>query len=133
MFVVDNRIAQDSRLIKNLPLCQLRLQNDARYPWLVLLPKVANVTEVHELSLDQQRQLMQESSMVSKALKQATACTKINVANLGNVVSQLHWHVVARFNDDATWPGPIWGVGDAIPYPQEQQPQWLDALLTKLQ
>lgn len=124
MFVIDERIERDSIWLADLTLCQVRLQNDSRYPWLVLLPKIANVSEVHELSLEQQQQLIAESSQIADALKKLTGCKKINVANLGNVVSQLHWHVVARFEEDVTWPAPIWGVGQAVPYTEEQLAEW---------
>jgi len=132
MFVLDERIENDSTLIAELSLCQIRLQNDSRYPWLVLVPKINDVTEVHELSLEQQTLLMQESSLVAKCLQQVTHCKKINVANLGNVVSQLHWHVVARVEDDATWPGPIWGVGSAIPYEDKKRAELVDSFLSVL-
>lgn len=120
MFVLDPRIETDSIFICDLELCQLRVQNDKRYPWLVLVPKVANATEVHELSTDMQKLLMAESSAVAETLKAITGCKKINIANLGNVVSQLHWHVVARFENDLTWPGPIWGVGATSPYEEKE-------------
>lgn len=132
MFELDSRIASDSILITELSLCQVRLQNDARYPWLVLVPKLADQTEVHELAPEQQIQLMNESSLVASILKRLTQCDKINIANLGNVVSQLHWHVVARFEQDETWPGPIWGVGQAVPYNDQQIEKWRDKLLAEL-
>lgn len=132
MFTVDARIENDSILIAELNLCQLRLQNDHRYPWLVLLPKVEGLTEVHELSTEQQALLLQESSKVAQALKQVTECKKINVANLGNVVAQLHWHIVARFEHDEAWPGPIWGVGSAIAWPEQKRADFVDSLLTAL-
>ena len=132
MFAVDPRIEKDSILIAEFELCQLRLQNDQRFPWLVLLPKVANLTEVHELTDAQQSLLMAESSKVAKALQQVTSCKKINVANLGNVVAQLHWHVVARFENDEAWPGPIWGVGTAVPWPEQKRADFVDSLLTAL-
>jgi diadenosine tetraphosphate (Ap4A) HIT family hydrolase len=110
MFKLDPRIEKDSTFIKDLSLCQIRLQNDSRYPWLVLLPRKNDLTEVYELNEQDQELLIKESSLVSKGLALTTGCKKVNVANLGNVVSQLHWHVVARVEQDFTWPGPIWGV-----------------------
>ncbi|WP_299266111.1 HIT domain-containing protein [uncultured Psychrosphaera sp.] len=132
MFKLDPRIEKDSTFIKDLPLCQVRLQNDSRYPWLVLLPRENGLTEVYELSSDQQAQLMVESSLVSKALAKSTECKKINVANLGNVVSQLHWHVVARFENDLTWPAPIWGVGTSVPWQDQKRAEFIDSFLTNL-
>lgn len=132
MFAVDPRIENDSILITELDLCQVRLQNDQRYPWLVLLPKVAELTEAHELTETQQSLLMAESSKVAKALQQVTGCKKINIANLGNVVAQLHWHVVARFENDETWPGPIWGVGTPVPWQEQKRAEFIDSFLMVL-
>ena len=132
MFVLDSRIEADSIFICDLELCQLRIQNDQRYPWLVLVPKLPSLTEVHELTVVQQQQLLAESSLAAKALKAVTNCKKINVANLGNVVSQLHWHVVARFEHDQTWPGPIWGVGSAEPYQEQQLAELVNAIKLEL-
>lgn len=132
MFVLDSRIEADSIFICDLELCQLRIQNDQRYPWLVLVPKLPSLTEVHELTVAQQQQLLADSSLAAKALKAVTSCKKINVANLGNVVSQLHWHVVARFAHDQTWPGPIWGVGIAEPYQEQQLAELVNAIKLEL-
>lgn len=128
MFKLDSRISKDSILVRENDFCQIRLQNDARYPWLVLVPKIADVTEVHELTELQQAKLISESSRAANVLSKITNCKKVNVANLGNVVAQLHWHIVARFEQDETWPGPIWGVGEAVPY----EPSTLEKLLETL-
>lgn len=133
MFELDPRIEADSTFICELALCQLRIQNDQRYPWLVLIPQIPDATEVHELNESQQRQLMSESSLVASALKAVTGCKKINVANLGNVVAQLHWHIVARFETDATWPGPIWGVGTAQAYEEQQMADFIQKVKSELQ
>jgi diadenosine tetraphosphate (Ap4A) HIT family hydrolase len=132
MFALDERIASSSMLVTELPLCQIRLQNDQRFPWLVLIPKVADAVEVTDLSGAQQVALIQESSRVSTILQQITQCKKINVANLGNVVAQLHWHVVARFPDDEAWPGPVWGVGEAKPWQEQQRDELIATLQIRL-
>lgn len=132
MFKLDSRIEKDSTFIKDLTLCQLRLQNDSRYPWLVLLPRENDLTEVYELTEKEQVLLIKESSLVSKALAQTTNCKKINVANLGNVVAQLHWHVVARFENDLTWPGPVWGIGESIPWQDQKRAEFIDSFLQNL-
>lgn len=116
MFVLDPRIERDSIYVTDLSLCQIRLQNDSRFPWVILIPKVENVIEVHDLIQSDQAQLIKESSIVATIVKKLTNCKKVNVANLGNIVSQLHWHVVGRTETDAAWPGPIWGVGSANDY-----------------
>ncbi|NVK24121.1 MAG: HIT domain-containing protein [Gammaproteobacteria bacterium] len=132
MFELAPEFIRDSVLVTKLKLCQVRLQNDQRFPWLVLIPEVNEVTEVHQLSQQQQNQLIQESCLVSSTLKALTQSTKINVANLGNVVAQLHWHVVARFEDDEAWPGPIWGVGSAVPYPDQKRAEFIDSFVKAL-
>lgn len=90
------------------------------------------VSEVHDLSESNAAQLLKESNTVAKALKTISGCKKINIANLGNVVDQLHWHVVARYEDDVTWPGPIWGVGNAIPWDEKKRHQFVESLLKEL-
>lgn len=108
-FILDPRLEQDSHFITDLTLCQVRLENVRNFPWLILVPRVANLTEVHQLTAEQQTQLIDESSRCAQALNQCFALDKINVGALGNVVSQLHWHVVGRRADDAAWPRPVWG------------------------
>ena len=133
MFTLDHRIERDSILIAELPLSQLRLQNDQRYPWLVLVPIIPGAREVHELTADQAQQLLEESNVVANALTKVTGCKKINVANLGNVVEQLHWHIVARFENDLTWPGPIWGVGESEAWEQKKRLTFVESLLEEIQ
>jgi diadenosine tetraphosphate (Ap4A) HIT family hydrolase len=137
MFTLDPRIERDSTLIAKLSLCQLRIQNDQRYAWLVLVPEVMTddcreITEVHELTAEQSQQLMKESNGVARALKTLSGCKKINVANLGNVCEQLHWHIVARNEGDFTWPGPIWGVGNAEPWNEKKRLAFQESLLQKI-
>ena len=114
-FTLDPKIAADSVFVADLPLCQLRLMNDARYPWLLLVPQRAE-TEIFELAPPDRAMLLDEIAQASAALKAVTACHKLNVAAIGNVVRQLHVHVIARFTDDASWPRPVWGVGEAVAY-----------------
>lgn len=122
-FVVDPRLAQDGIHCLDLPLCQLRLHNDARFVWFVLIPKRSGITEITDLDQEQYDQLWGEVRQVSAALKRAFTPDKINVATLGNQVPQLHVHVIGRFTDDAAWPGPIWGYGTPSPYTPEQATQ----------
>ena len=100
-------------------MCELRVMNDANYPWLILVPRREHIREIHELPENDQRELTSEISMVSKALQEMTGAIKMNVAALGNMVPQLHVHVIARFENDPAWPGPIWGVVDTLPYSQK--------------
>lgn len=107
--ILDERIAGSTIKIAELPLCNLYLQNESRFPWLVLVPRLDDVSELIDLSENDQQQAMGEMVAVSKVVKILFNADKLNVANLGNVVAQLHIHVVARFVGDAAWPDPIWG------------------------
>jgi len=118
-FELDERLESESILVAVLGLCQLRLRDDSRWPWLILIPQRPSIEEPHDLTPLDQAMLSFETNLVSKALKDLTGCTKINVAALGNIVRQLHVHVVARNEGDAGWPGPIWGHGERVPYRRE--------------
>lgn len=131
-FELDGRIARDSDLIATLDLCQLRIQNDSRWPWLVMVPQRADMTEIFDLSEADQALLSAEVNQVAEALKATTGATKINVGALGNIVRQLHVHVIARFEGDANWPGPIWGYGSAEPYDSEKRQALMNRLMEKL-
>jgi diadenosine tetraphosphate (Ap4A) HIT family hydrolase len=131
-FELDGRIARDSDLIATLDLCQLRIQNDSRWPWLVMVPHRADMTEIFDLSEADQALLSAEVNHVATALKATTGATKINVGALGNIVRQLHVHVIARFEGDANWPGPIWGYGSAEPYDSDKRQAFVNTLMEKL-
>ncbi|WP_047604300.1 HIT family protein [Pseudomonas putida] len=109
MFVLDSRLQQDSLVLGEFSLCQLLLSKDANYPWFILVPKRAGVSELFELDAAEQQQLWQETTLLAEALKASYGADKMNVATLGNVVSQLHMHVIVRQRDDAAWPAPVWG------------------------
>jgi diadenosine tetraphosphate (Ap4A) HIT family hydrolase len=115
-FTLDPKITAATIGVISLELCDLRLQNDARFPWLVLVPRRPGAVEIIDLSKADRAALFEEINAVSSALLTATRCDKLNVAALGNQVRQLHVHVVARFAGDAAWPGPVWGAGDAVAY-----------------
>lgn len=116
MFELHSRLQADTRLLGDLPLCRVLLAKDSQYPWLILVPRVVNLREIHHLAPAQQQQLMQESCAVATLMEQALRPDKINVAALGNLVPQLHLHHVARFSTDKAWPGPIWGAHPSLPY-----------------
>src|SRR4051794_18716179 len=110
-----------SHLLGELPLCQARLQVDARYPWIVLLPRVADVVELEQLDAAQRVQLMDEILIAGSAVRAVgralgRPADKLNIGQLGNVTPQLHVHVVGRRSDDDAWPGPVWGQGAAVAY-----------------
>ncbi|MFT0858462.1 HIT domain-containing protein [Ancylobacter sp. G4_0304] len=118
-FHLDERLAADTLPVGELPLCRVLLMNDARYPWLILVPRRAGLAELIELETGDRVQASAETDRVSRALKTLTGCDKLNVAALGNMVRQLHIHVVARFEGDAAWPAPVWGRGAAEAYVPE--------------
>lgn len=116
MFELDSRLRNDTHFVADLPLCKLLLMNDCQFPWLILVPRVAQARELYRLSDAQQQQYLHESSVVCRALEQLCQPEKLNVAALGNVVAQLHIHHVARFSTDCAWPAPVWGKQPTIPY-----------------
>ena len=113
-FALDTRLAADSVFIADGPLSQVRLMDDTRFPWLVLVPRIAGATEWLELDGSQQRLLLAEINRAGQLLRQAPGVEKLNIGALGNIVRQLHVHLVGRHPGDAAWPGPVWGSGAAI-------------------
>lgn len=105
MFTLDDRLSTDTVEIARWTLCRVLLMNDRTYPWLILVPQREGVSEIHELSAADRLRLMEESSCAAQRLQLFTAADKMNVAALGNIVRQLHIHVIARFDDDPAWPG----------------------------
>lgn len=110
------QLERDTVPIGDLALCRALLIDDANYPWMLLVPRRPGIVEIIDLPDSEQGQLMAEIAQTSRAMKAATGCEKINVAALGNVVPQLHVHVIARIRGDAAWPKPVWGAVPAIPY-----------------
>lgn len=111
-FTLHPRLAADTTIIGNLPLCQVLLSKEALGPWLILVPRKADLREIHHLPETEQLQLIKESSAVAAVLEKDYQADKINVGALGNLVPQLHVHHIARFKDDVAWPGPVWGNTD---------------------
>lgn len=132
-FTLDERLAADTRPVADLPLCRVLLMNDMRYPWAILVPRQPSISEVFELSADDQQQLWHEATYLGEAMKTALGGDKLNIATLGNVVSQLHIHVVVRKYTDATWPAPVWGNGSPEPYDLDSLAQMRDRLLAHIQ
>ncbi len=120
-FTLHSQLSKDTIAVGNLPLCQILLMNDARFPWLVLVPRREGVSEAFDLSMKNQQLLWQEAALVAEKLKTLTGADKMNIAALGNQVPQLHVHVIARFQDDPAWPAPVWGFGKTVAYPQKEQ------------
>ncbi|MGE5514287.1 MAG: HIT domain-containing protein [Bacteroidota bacterium] len=116
MFVLHERLQADTVFITDWPLCRVLLLNDANYPWLVLVPRRKGVSELHELDQDDRQTVIEEIAKASHCLQNHVKAHKMNVGALGNVVPQLHIHVIARFDGDAAWPRPVWGAVPAKPY-----------------
>ena len=108
-FSLDERIESDSIFIGDLPLCKFLLMNDSNYPWFLLVPRRVEIKEIFDLSEDDRKQLDFETVKVSKFIKSSFNPEKINIASLGNIVSQFHVHIIARYTDDISWPDPVWG------------------------
>lgn len=131
MFVLDPAFSATSEFVADLALCQARLQADARYPWIVLVPRLAAARELEDLPAADRARLMDEILSAGAAVRAIGAALgrpveKLNVGALGNVTPQLHVHVVGRRSDDAAWPGPVWGFGTAQAYGAEALAQALD-------
>jgi len=120
MYSLDKQLQQDTVLLGQFPLCDVLLMNDSQYPWVILVPRRASIRESYHLSQDEQHQLSDESAYVSQRLADFFEAVSMNVAALGNVVSQLHVHHVVRFSDDPTWPKPVWGALPAKPYSKSE-------------
>ena len=127
-FALDERLAADTEPVATLALSDLRLMNDARFPWLILVPRRPNATELTDLDEPDRMRLMAEVAAVSQALRTATNCDKLNVGALGNIVRQLHIHVVARSCGDAAWPGPVWGAGEPVAYCAEARDRLIELI-----
>jgi len=115
-FDLDPRLKRETFAVADIGLTRVRLMDDRRFPWLVLVPKRPGAVEVHDLSPLDQTMLTFETGQIASTLQSMTGADKINVAALGNQVRQLHVHVIARFETDAAWPGPVWCTGSAEPY-----------------
>ncbi len=120
MFALDPRLQQDTLPIGDFPLCRLLLMNDAHYPWFILVPRREELSELFQLDASDQQALWREVAVLAETLKDTFAADKMNVAALGNVVNQLHIHVIVRRREDAAWPAPVWGKFPAEAYGVEQ-------------
>ena len=128
MFELDARLASDTYFVGKTPRCRLLLMNDARFPWLILVPEVADITEPFDLSEADQTALWRESMRLSRFLKAHYQADKLNIAALGNQVPQLHLHHIARYHSDVAWPGPVWGIGTPEPYAAEEAMRLIGSL-----
>jgi len=119
VFALDQRLQQDTLVIGDFPLCRLLLSNDSNYPWFILVPRINGISEVFHLDVADQQKLWEETTGLAQLLNDGLGADKMNIGALGNVVSQLHVHVIVRKRDDAAWPAPVWGKHPARPYTEE--------------
>ena len=127
-FALDARLAADTVGVTSLPLCEVLLMNDARYAWVVLVPRRAGLVEITDLATEDQTTLWQEVNRATAALRAVAPCDKLNLGALGNIVRQLHMHLVARVEGDAAWPGPVWSHGKAETYAAPALSERVEAL-----
>lgn len=121
IFKLHPRLEADTILLGSLPLSRVLLMNERRYPWIILVPAQPGLTEVAELTEADQAQLIRESSLIANQMRQHLSADKINLAAIGNMVPQLHFHVIARYRDDAAWPAPVWGRFEPEAYSTESR------------
>jgi diadenosine tetraphosphate (Ap4A) HIT family hydrolase len=126
-FALDPRLAADTIPVGDLSLCSVLLMNDSRFPWLILVPQRADASEITDLSVEDAALLMAELRLATGVMLEVARPDKVNVAALGNIVPQLHVHVIGRFLSDPAWPGPVWGFGERNPY----QPHAAQALIDR--
>ena len=125
---IHPQLRNDCLIVGRFRLNHLLLMNDSSYPWFILVPDRENITEIHQLDMTDQQQLIAESSMLSKLLSERFKADKINIAALGNVVPQLHIHHIARYRTDAAWPAPIWGKHPPKPYAEPAAQEVIDRI-----
>jgi diadenosine tetraphosphate (Ap4A) HIT family hydrolase len=126
------QLARDTQTLGDLPLSRLLVVNDANWPWLLLVPRRIGVSEIIDLDEVEQAQLMTEITRAARSMKTATGCDKLNMAALGNVVPQLHVHVIARREGDAGWPRPVWGAAPAMAYEKHALEQFMESLRKRI-
>lgn len=129
MFELHSQLHKDTVRIGSFPLCEVLLLNDSQYPWVILVPRREGLTEIYQMTEADQQQFLKESGFLAAKMQVHFQADKMNIAALGNVVSQLHIHHIARYKVDAAWPKPVWGVHPAIAYTDEE----LSATLASLQ
>lgn len=128
MFELSPRLQEDCFVVGDLLLSRVLLMNDARYPWIILVPRICDVREIHDLHETDRQQLLKESCQVAELMEKHFAVDKMNIGVLGNIVAQLHMHHIGRRKDDPAWPGPVWGHSVAVPYDKQQAQNMIDKL-----
>lgn len=132
-FTTDSRIEETSLFLASINEFQIRLVNDKRYIWLLVIPQLSDITELHDLAADTQTALIRLASQLSSQMKSEFKADKMNVATIGNVVPQFHLHIIARHKTDEAWPAPIWGRGEAVIYDKDEADLMIDKIQSVLE
>lgn len=127
-FVLHTQLEKDTFFIGTLKLSEILLMNDCRYPWIILVPRLPNLTDITDLTEETRKTFIEEINSAAQAMKQHFKPERINIAMLGNVVPQLHCHIIARFRNDFAWSKPVWGIGKTTAYFAEQKENTLETL-----
>jgi diadenosine tetraphosphate (Ap4A) HIT family hydrolase len=131
-FTLHPQLEKDTVLIGSLKLSDVLLMNDSRYPWIILVPRIADVSDITQLDNEIRDKFNEEINHVAKAMKHHFKPNRMNIAMLGNIVPQLHCHIIARYETDFAWAKPVWGIGDAVSYTEEQQEKTISLLQSVL-
>lgn len=127
-FELNKTLEGDTAFVLDLPLCRVLLMNDSRFPWLILVPRKEGAREIFDLNKEERAVLIEEINHCAQVLQKDTGAFKTNVATLGNVVSQMHIHVIAREQEDDAWPKPVWGTGTKVLYEKDKLSQTIEHL-----
>jgi diadenosine tetraphosphate (Ap4A) HIT family hydrolase len=131
-FQLHPRLQQDCITIGRFELCRLLMMNDSQYPWFILVPEISNLTELYQLDKTQREILMEESCYLAENLAELFQADKMNIANIGNMVAQLHIHHIVRYQTDSAWPAPVWGKFAAVPYTDTQMTERVSQVTAQL-
>ena len=131
-FQLHPRLQQDCITIGRFELCRLLMMNDSQYPWFILVPEISNLTELYQLDKTQREMLMEESCYLAENLAALFQADKMNIANIGNIVAQLHIHHIVRYYSDSAWPAPVWGKFSAVPYTYAQMMERVSKVTARL-
>lgn len=131
-FQLHPRLQQDCITIGRFELCRLLMMNDSQYPWFILVPEISDLTELYQLDKTQREMLMEESCYLAENLAELFQADKMNIANIGNMVAQLHIHHIVRYQTDSAWPAPVWGKFTAVPYTEAQMTERVSQVADRL-
>jgi diadenosine tetraphosphate (Ap4A) HIT family hydrolase len=130
-FNLHPQLKKDTFFIGSLKIADILLMNDSRYPWLILVPRINGVCDITDLPVEQRAEFTEEINHVAILMKQHYQPERMNIAMIGNIVPQLHCHIIARFKEDFAWAKPVWGIGEAVAYKEVEQEK-IVSLLQKL-